>query len=78
MLTAQQVSGAVMTTSIIYLFIVVMITPDGHLTRITQKVKSCPDKDAVVAQFNAWQDKGEIKEWTAFCLPVVKPIEASQ
>jgi len=64
--------------NIINLLIIVILSNDGTLVRQVQKVESCPDKEVVVTMLERARQRGELRDWEAFCLPVVKQTEASQ
>ncbi len=53
-----------------YIFLSVIVMPDGTFKSYTENVIECPTEEAVVAMHRPRLEKGEIKDWAASCGPM--------
>ena len=51
-----------------YVFVLLLIMPDGQTKMKTDLVETCPDKPSIDAIFNEMKDHGDILDWGASCL----------
>ena len=53
-----------------YVFLSVIVMPDGTLKSYTENVVECPTEEAVLQMHQHRLDKGEITDWAASCGPM--------
>ena len=53
-----------------YVFLSVIVMPDGTLKSYTENVVECPTQEAVLQMHQHRLEKGEIRDWAASCGPM--------
>ena len=53
-----------------YVFLSVIVMPDGTFKSYAENVIECPTEEAVIQMHQPKLDRGEIKDWSASCGPM--------
>ncbi len=59
-----------------YVFLSVIILPDGEVKSYTEHVVKCPTEELVLQMHVPRMESGEIKDWSASCGPIVLMFNA--
>lgn len=52
----------------VYLFVLMMVEPDGSLVTMTKQVPQCPPTDMVESIYAPMKESGAVLDWSAVCI----------
>jgi len=57
-----------------FVFLSVIVMPDGELKTLSRNVVECPSMETVLKMHQSKMDSGEIVDWSATCLTTELPL----
>ncbi len=57
-----------------FVFLSVIVMPDGELKTLSRNVVECPSTETVLEMHKLKMDSGEIVDWSATCLKTELPL----
>ena len=57
-----------------FVFLSVIVMPDGELKTLSRNVVECPSMETVLKMHKPKMDSGEIVDWSATCLTTELPL----
>ena len=57
-----------------FVFLSVIVMPDGELKTLSRNVVECPSMETVLEMHQFKMDSGEIVDWSATCLTTELPL----
>jgi len=57
-----------------FVFLSVIVMPDGELKTLSRNVVECPSMETVLEMHQPKMDSGEIVDWSATCLTTELPL----
>ena len=61
-----------------FVFLSVIVMPDGELKSYARNVIECPAADVVTQMHQSKMDSGEIVDWSATCMTTQLPLNIPQ
>ena len=61
-----------------FVFLSVIVMPDGELKTLSRNVVECPSMETVLKMHQPKMDSGEIVDWSATCLTTELPLNIPQ